>query len=78
MAKALVATVIEKAKGQVPDIRVEEIDVAANPAVAVKYRVMSTPAIAIDGKLEFTGIPREDALRARLDSAAKPREERAM
>ena len=68
---------IEKAKGQVPDIQVEEIDVAANPAVAVKYRVMSTPAIAINGKLEFTGIPREDALLARLASAARAREERA-
>ena len=74
----MVAALIEKAKSEIPDIQVEEIDVAANPAVAVKYRVMSTPAIAIDGKLEFTGIPREDALRARLDSAAKPREERAM
>jgi len=67
----LVATLIEKAKREVPDIQVDEIDVAANPAVAVKYRVMATPAIAIDGKLEFTGIPREDALLARLHSAAR-------
>jgi protein-disulfide isomerase len=67
----LVATLIGKAKGQVPEIQVEEIDVAANPAVAVKYRVMSTPAIAINGKLEFTGVPREDALLARLHSAAR-------
>ena len=65
----MVATSIEKAKSQVPDIQVEEIDVAANPAVAVKYRVMSTPAIAIDGKLEFTGVPREEALLARLRGA---------
>ncbi len=62
----MVATLIEKAKTEVPDIEVEEIDVAANPAVAVKYRVMSTPAIAINGTLEFTGVPREDALLARL------------
>ncbi len=61
---------IEKAKGQVPDIEVEEIDVAANPAVAVRYRVMSTPAIAINGKLEFTSVPRQEALLARLRSAA--------
>lgn len=53
-----------------PDIQVEEIDVAANPAVAVRYRVMSTPAIAINGKLEFTGVPRQEALLARLWSAA--------
>lgn len=65
----MVATAIEKAKTEVPDIQVEEIDVAANPAVAVKYRVMSTPAIAINGKLEFTGVPRAEALLARLRSA---------
>jgi protein-disulfide isomerase len=66
----LVVGLIEKAKSQVPDIQLEEIDVAANPAVAVKYRVMSTPAIAINGKLEFTGVPREEAVLARLRSAA--------
>ena len=60
---------IEKAKSQTPDIEVEEIDVGANPAVAVKYRVMATPAIAINGRLEFTGIPREEALLARLQAA---------
>ena len=68
----MVVALIEKAKSQVPDIiQVGEIDVAANPTVGVKYRVMSTPAIAINGKLEFTGIPREDALLARLQSAAR-------
>ncbi len=66
----MVATLIEKAKTEVPDLQVEEIDVAANPAVAVKYRVMSTPAIAINGKLEFTGVPGEEALLARLRAAA--------
>lgn len=49
----------------------EEVDVAANPAVAVKYRVMATPAIAINGTLQFTGVPREDALLARLREAAR-------
>lgn len=58
---------------EVPEVHVEEIDVTANPAVAVRYRVMATPAIAIDGKLEFTGVPREDALRARLMAAAAAR-----
>ena len=64
----MVAAVIEKARIHIPDIQVEEIDVAAHPAVAVQYRVMSTPALAINGRLEFTGIPREDALLARLQS----------
>jgi predicted thioredoxin/glutaredoxin len=66
----LVVAVIDKVKQQIPDIQVEEIDVAENPAVAVRYRVMSTPAIAIDGTLEFTGVPREERLLARLRRAA--------
>ncbi len=66
----MVATLIDKTRGEVPDVHVEEVDVAANPAVAMKYRVMSTPAIAINGKLEFTGVPREEALAARLRAAA--------
>ena len=56
-------------KGRVPDVQVEEIDVATNPGVAVKYRVMATPANAINGRLEFTGVPREEALLARLREA---------
>ena len=39
-------------------------------SVAVKYRVMSTPAIAINGKLEFLGVPREEALLDRLHAVA--------
>jgi thioredoxin 1 len=57
-------------RSRLPDIDVEEIDVTANPDVAVKYHVMATPAIAINGTLEFTGIPREETLRARLEAAA--------
>ena len=65
----MVAALIEKARSRLPDIRVEEVDVTANPEVAVKYRVTATPAIAVDGTLEFTGVPREAALRAKLEAA---------
>ena len=60
---------IELVRAQVPDLYVDEIDVTANPAVAVRYGVMSTPAIAIDGKLSFAGVPREEALLVRLRAA---------
>jgi protein-disulfide isomerase len=43
--------------------------------VAVKYGVMATPAIAINGRLEFRGVPRADALLARLRAAAGEREQ---
>jgi hypothetical protein len=32
---------------------------------------MATPAIAINGKLEFTGVPKEDALLNRLQALAR-------
>jgi hypothetical protein len=62
---------VEEAKAEIPDLHLEEVDITEHPEVAVKYRVMSTPALAINGKLEFLGVPREEALRARLLAAAR-------
>ncbi len=57
---------IEKVKSQLLEARLIEVDITQQPEVAVKYRVMATPAIAINGKLEFTGVPTEAALLNRL------------
>ena len=65
---------MDEAREEFSDLNVEEVDVAERPDVAVKYGVMATPALAINGRLVFTGIPREDALRARLQSAGRGRE----
>lgn len=46
------------------------MDITEHPEVAVNYRVMATPAIAINGKLEFVGVPREEALLDRLRAVA--------
>ena len=62
----MVASIIEKAKTEIPEIHWVEVDVTQHPEVAVKYRIMATPAIAINGKIEFTGVPKEDALRERI------------
>ena len=62
----MVAKLIEQAKTEIANLHFEEVDITERPEVAVKYRVMSTPAIAINGKLEFTGIPREDELKRRI------------
>lgn len=62
---------MDEAGDEFPDLRLEEIDVAEHPEVAVRYGVMATPAIAINGRLEFSGVPREDALRARLRAAER-------
>ena len=62
----MVASIIEKAKTEIPEIHWVEVDVTQHPEVAVKYRIMATPAIAINGKLEFTGVPKEDKFVNRL------------
>jgi hypothetical protein len=61
---------MEDARDEFPALQIEEINVAVHPEVAVKYGVMSAPAIAINGRLEFVGVPREEALLGRLRAAA--------
>ena len=46
------------------------MDITEHPELALKYRLMATPAIVINGKLEFVGVPAEATLRARLLAAA--------
>ena len=64
----MVLRLIESAKSEISDLEMKEVDITEHPEVAVKYRVMATPAIAINGRLEFLGVPREDALLERLHS----------
>lgn len=55
--------IIYKVKNEFPNIKVEIIDVTENYEVAQKYMLMTAPGIAINGKLEFIGVPEEDRLR---------------
>jgi hypothetical protein len=57
---------IEKVKAEIPELCLIEVDITQQPEIAVKYRVMATPAIAINGRLEFTGVPKEGVLRNRI------------
>ena len=62
---------IEELRQEIPDLSWEEISLAENPEVAVKYRVMATPAIAINGVLAFSGVPKEADLRRHLLEVAR-------
>jgi len=42
------------------------MDITEMPELAVKYRAPMTPAIYIDGKLEFMGYPKQAALQAMI------------
>jgi thioredoxin-like negative regulator of GroEL len=66
----LVARLIHEASAELGSVQLDEVDISEHPDVAVKYGVMATPAIAVNGRLESTGMPSEDALRARLRAAA--------
>ena len=63
--------IIDDVRRDHPEVQLEAVDITERPEVAVRYRVMMTPAIAINGELAFTGTPNEQALRARLLAARK-------
>lgn len=50
------------------NISYDIIDVTDKPEYLVKYPIFTAPGIVIDGKLEFTGIPKKQELLERLDS----------
>ena len=51
-----------------------EVDILQEMDYAVQLGVLSTPAIAIDGRLEFTALPSEKKLRAHLQAKLARRE----
>jgi Thioredoxin domain len=65
-----VISVLEGMKGEVPDLAWRVIDVSETPELAVNYRAPMTPAIYIDGKLEFMGYPKQAALQAKIKQRA--------
>ncbi|MCH7850361.1 MAG: thioredoxin family protein [Nanoarchaeota archaeon] len=61
----------EKIRGLMKGVKgvtIKEINLIENPEIAVKYGIMSTPAIIINHKLEFTGIPDEDDLKKIIEN----------
>lgn len=64
--------VIDSMRAERPDLVLEIVDITERPETAVKYRVMATPAIAINGRLAFTGVPREADLRRALLATLPP------
>ena len=44
----------------------EIIDVTKTPEILEKYPIMTAPGIVIDGKLEFTGVPKKEELRKKI------------
>lgn len=70
-AKAALKRIAEELGGE--HIQGREVDILSEMEYAVQLGVLSTPAIAIDGKLEFTSLPSRGKLRARLQTALAKR-----
>ncbi len=48
------------------DIQYDLIDVTEKPEYLEKYPIFTAPALIIDGKLEFTGVPKKEDLKKKL------------
>ena len=62
--------VLRKAAQSLALVEWNEIDVAQNPNRAVDVGIVSTPAIAIDGKLVFPSMPTASELRTAIEARA--------
>jgi hypothetical protein len=67
----LVSNVVDKAKARFPELEVREWNLAEHPELGPRYGVMTTPAIVIDGRLEFRGVPKAQAFLERLAALAR-------
>lgn len=61
---------VEKAKARFPNLEVREWNLVEHPELGPRYGVMATPAIVVNGRLEFGGVPREQAFLQRLEAIA--------
>lgn len=47
-------------------VKYEVIDVTKKPEVLKKWPIMTAPGIVINGKLEFSGVPKKEELKKKL------------
>jgi hypothetical protein len=67
----MVSSVVDEAKARFPDLEVREWNLAEHPHFGPRYGVMATPAIVINGRLEFSRVPDEKKFFERLTALAR-------
>ena len=67
-AKALVQKFVEQEARDFTGLSYRTIDVVESPDIGARYGVLSIPAIVINDRLAFRGVPQEKALRKKLES----------
>jgi len=60
--KALLREVLTEAGTKIGKVDIREKDVLDNPETVLKYGILSTPALIINGRLLLTGVPRRGEL----------------
>ena len=66
---AMVQKIVEQSQQEeFPGLSYRIINVAEYPEIGARYGVLSIPAIIINDKLVFRGVPDEKALREKLES----------
>lgn len=68
-AKTKIINIIKSYK----NLSLKEIDITKQPDIITKYNIMSTPAIVINGVLEFTSVPSEKEFRTKIENILKRR-----
>lgn len=62
----MVFALLERVQAQGAALTVTEVDIMAHSEIVQQYGILATPAIAINGRQEFSGVPPERQLLARL------------
>jgi thioredoxin family protein len=68
-----IVSILQDMKGQVPDLDWNVLDITKEPELAVSYKAPMTPAIYIDGKLEFMGYPKRSILESKIQALNQSR-----
>ena len=66
-AMKIIKEVMDEYKGK---IKVIKTDIIKNPEKLIKFGIMTTPAIIINGKLAFEGAPNKEELKKRIEEAS--------
>ncbi len=73
--KEKIESVLQGLKGEIPELSWSLLDIAEHPELPVKYKAPFTPAIVVDGRLEFVGFPKKAALEAKIREDVRKRSE---
>jgi len=68
VVEQVVQKVVEQAGKEYSGLSYRTVDVVASPEIGARYGVLSTPSIIINDELVFRGVPKEEALRKKLQS----------